>query len=190
MLNNLGTLLFTGDVQYIPRNMRTVFALLCFVVVIHWLILPYPSGLLYWHCGNLTIAPVPAKQPWWLWINTSCEFIMKDCITTTKQSTTKPCAYFLGYTVYINDGILWSSLLVTSIVNIWRVKCSECVRSMFRKTSLSTNLVAMHMNWLHLVPVLTNNDTVGECHSCGCCQCHQGDVMYTTYWQISLWRWM
>ena len=75
------------------------FALLCFVVVIHWLIIPYPSGLLHWHCGNLTIAPVPAKQAWWIWINTSCEFIMNDCITTTKQSTTKPCASFLGYTV-------------------------------------------------------------------------------------------
>ena len=87
------------EVQYIPRNMHMVFALLCFVVVIHWLIFPYPSGLLHWHCGNLTIAPVPAKQPWWIWINTSCEFIMNDCITTTKQSTTKPCAYFLGYTV-------------------------------------------------------------------------------------------
>ena len=79
--------------------MHTVFALLCFVVVIHWLIFPYPSGLLHWHCGNLTIAPVPAKQPWWIWINTSCEIIMNDYITTTKQSTTKPCAYLLGYTV-------------------------------------------------------------------------------------------
>ena len=49
--------------QYIPRTMHTVFALLCFVVVIHWLIFPYPSGLLHWHCGNLTIVPVPAKQP-------------------------------------------------------------------------------------------------------------------------------
>ena len=86
--------------QYIPRNMHTAFALLCFVVVIHWLIFTYPSGLLHWHCGNLTIAPVPAKQPWWIWINTSCEFIMNDCITTTKQSTTKPCAYFMGYTVF------------------------------------------------------------------------------------------
>ena len=84
--------------------MHTVFALLCFVVVIHWLIFPYPSGLLHWHCGNLTIAPVPAKQPWWIWINTWCEFIMNDCITTTKQSTTKPCAYFLGYTVITNNG--------------------------------------------------------------------------------------
>ena len=90
---------FGRNVQYIPRNMHTVFALLCFVVVIHWLIFPYPSGLLRWHCGNLTIAPVPAKQPWWIWINTSCEFIMNDSITTTKQSTTKPCVYFLGYTV-------------------------------------------------------------------------------------------
>ena len=76
-------------VQFIPRNIHTVFALLCFVVVIHWLIFPYPP----------TIAPVPAKQPWWIWINTSCEFIMNNCITTTKQNTTKPCAYFLGYTV-------------------------------------------------------------------------------------------
>ena len=93
-IQTLATLL-----QYIPRNMLTVFALLCFIVVIHWLIFPYPSGLFHWHCGNLTIAPVPAKQPWWIWINTSYEFIMNDCITTTKQSTTKPCAYFLGYTV-------------------------------------------------------------------------------------------
>ena len=81
--------------------MHTVFALLCFVVVIHWLIFPYPSGLLHWHCGNLTIAPAPAKQPWWIWINTSCEFIMNDCITTTKQRTTRPCAYFLEYTVFL-----------------------------------------------------------------------------------------
>ena len=88
-------------IQYIPRNMHRVFALLCFVVVLYWLIFPYPSGLLHCHCGNLTIAPVPAKQPWWIWMNISCEFIMNDCITTTKQSTTKPCAYFLGYTVCV-----------------------------------------------------------------------------------------
>ena len=99
---SFSTAIFTAVqvmLQYIPRNMHTVFALLCFVVVIHWLIFPYPTGLLRWHCGNLTIAPVPAKQPWWIWINTSCEIIMNDYITTTKQSTTKPCAYLLGYTV-------------------------------------------------------------------------------------------
>ena len=85
------------------------FCFAVFVVVIHWLIFPYPSGLLHWHCGNLTIAPVPAKQPWWIWINTSCEFIMNDCITTTKQSTTKPCAYFLGYTVLYWPRCRWSN---------------------------------------------------------------------------------
>ena len=80
-------------VQYIPRNMHTVFALLCFVVVIHWLIFPYPSGLLRWHCGNLTIAPVPAKQPWWIWINTSCEFIMHN---HNKAKHNKTVCIFLG----------------------------------------------------------------------------------------------
>ena len=99
---NRASIITCTCIQYIPRNMHTVFALLCFVVVIHWLIFPYPSGLLHWHCGNLTIAPVPAKQPWWIWINTSCEFFMNDCITTKKQSTTKPCAYFLGYSVGIH----------------------------------------------------------------------------------------
>ena len=121
----------TFQVQYIPRNMHTVFALLCFVVVIHWLIFPYPSGLLHWHCGNLTIAPLPAKQPWWIWINTSCEFIMNDYITTTKQSTTKPCAYFLGYTVMVwvikeqlsqnlnEHSLNWSIHSSNRMKNIW-----------------------------------------------------------------------
>ena len=105
-----------SSIQYIPRNMHTVFVLLCFVVVIHWLIFPYPSGLLHWHCGNLTIAPVPAKQPWWIWINTSCEFIMNDCITTTKHSTTKPCAYFLGYTVTTHGGFTSNWLICRDLI--------------------------------------------------------------------------
>ena len=49
--------------QYIPRNMHTVFDLLCFVVVIHWLIFPYPSGLLHWHCGNLTLPQCQQSNP-------------------------------------------------------------------------------------------------------------------------------
>ena len=106
---------FSDEIQYIPRNMHTVFALLYFVVVIHWLIFPHPSGLLHWHCGNLPIAPVPAKQPWWIWINISCEFIMNDCITTTKQSTTKPCAYFLGYTVAFKKTFACCIVLLESL---------------------------------------------------------------------------
>ena len=117
-------------IQYIPRNMHTVFALLCFVVVIHWLIFPYPSGLLHWHCGNLTIAPVPAKQPWWIWINTSCEFIMNNFITTTKQSTTKPCAHFLGYTVLTMNS-LWPYDIQIHVCIFLGIYCTsvECVIS-------------------------------------------------------------
>ena len=54
------------------------------------------TSLALWQSND---CPSASKAPWWIWINTSCEFIMNDCITTTKQSTTKPCAYFLGYTV-------------------------------------------------------------------------------------------
>ena len=103
--------------------MHTVFALLCFVVIMHWLIFPYPSGLLHWHCGNLTIAPVPAKQPWWIWIHTSCEFIMNDYITTTKQSTKKPCAYLLGYTV-CNDTLFAAVLTPLTKLDEPRVRLS------------------------------------------------------------------
>ena len=32
---------------------------------------PYPSGLFHRHWGNHMIAPLPVKQPWWIWINTN-----------------------------------------------------------------------------------------------------------------------
>ena len=76
--------------------MHTVFALLCFVVVIHWLIFPYISGLLHWNFGNLTIAPVPAKQPWWIWINTSCEFHYERLHNHNKAKHNKTVCIFLG----------------------------------------------------------------------------------------------
>ena len=31
----------------------------------------YPPGSLHWHRGNHTIAPVPVKQPWKIWVNGS-----------------------------------------------------------------------------------------------------------------------
>ena len=101
-ISDFALVMHVGVVYSISQEICTQLLLCCALLwlYIDWFF-PYPTGLLHWHCGNLTIAPVPAKQPWWIWINTSCEFIMNDCITTTKQSTTKPCAYFLGYTVYI-----------------------------------------------------------------------------------------
>ena len=40
---------------------------------------------------------------------------MNDCITTTKHSTTKPCAYFLGYTVGVDEAI-WKYGTFTMII--------------------------------------------------------------------------
>ena len=126
-------------IQYIPRNMHTVFALLCFVVVIHWLIFPYPSGLLHWHCGNLTIASVPAKQPWWIWINTSYEFIMNDCITTTKQSTTKPC-HISWDVLYIYEASWEITLIAKRFPGAGQFKVLQHYVILYMRTSSNGNI--------------------------------------------------
>ena len=60
----------TDSIQYIPRIMHTAFALLCFVVVIHWLIFPYPSGLLHWHCGpSASKATLMNMDKYFMWIH-------------------------------------------------------------------------------------------------------------------------
>ena len=48
----------------ISQEICTRFLLWCALLWLYiaWFF-PYPSGLLHWHC-------VPAKQPWWIWINT------------------------------------------------------------------------------------------------------------------------
>ena len=66
-----------------------------------------------------------------IWINTSCEFIMNDCITTTKQSTTKPCAYFLGYTVFY-----W--------FHVWTISFMISVPCRSRNTTVSRVTYAGH----------------------------------------------
>ena len=134
---------------YIPRNMHTVFALLCFVVVIHWLIFPYPSGLLHWHCGNLMIAPVPAKKPWWIWINTSCEIIMNDCITTTKQSTTK--RVHISWDILYIDGLAptgsktSANTVVTTLWTPYTCHYSEVTWASWRLKSPITQLFVEHL---------------------------------------------
>ena len=122
----------------------------CFAVLCcgYTLIFPYPSGLLHWHCGNLTIAPVPAKQPWWIWINTSCEFIMNDCITTTKQSTTKPCAYFLGYTVrMLANGMSLPTFLAGIIINSINIRHKDIYIYKTKCPSISCFIMGLSIPW-------------------------------------------
>ena len=74
------------------------------------------TSLALWQSND---CPVPAKQPWWIWINTSCEFIVNDCITTTNQSTTKPCAYSLGHTVsFHNHAKQWNMHIINILASV------------------------------------------------------------------------
>ena len=54
---------------------------------------------------------------------------MNDCITTTKQSTTKPCAYFLGYTVSIKKHVFIHTLFFLDnmyMVRFYRHEAMKC----------------------------------------------------------------
>ena len=93
------TVFIEGVLQYIPRNMHTVFALLCFVVVIHWLIFPYPSGLLH------SKATLMNMDKYFMWIH--YERLHNHNKAKHKK---KPCAYFLGYTVSYQQRCQWAML--------------------------------------------------------------------------------
>ena len=96
--------------------MHTVFALPCFVVVIHWLIFPYPPGLLHWHCGNLTIAPVSAKQPWWILDKYFIWIHYERLHNHNKTKHNKPVCTFLGiYCTYVRPLKCTHILLIVSV---------------------------------------------------------------------------
>ena len=52
-----------------------------------------------------------------------------DCITTTKQSATKPCAYFLGYTVAITIDITFQTKQLRCRKQNNHISCSQVVQS-------------------------------------------------------------
>ena len=62
---------------------------------------------------------------------------MNDCITTTKQSTTKPCAYFLGYTV--SEAVLWYHWLGGG----WSITSAKC-----NSTSLTWKAIQLNYRWV------------------------------------------
>ena len=76
-------------VQYIPRNMHTV--LLCFALL--WLCI---------HQGCFAGTGAIVRLPQCQWSKPDGYGKISQCITTTKHSKAKPCAYFLGSTVW-ND---------------------------------------------------------------------------------------
>ena len=79
----------------------------CFVVVIHWLIFPYPSGLLHWHCGNLTICPSASKatlmnmDKYFMWIH------YERLHNHNKAKHNKTVCIFLGIYCMVNARQWW-----------------------------------------------------------------------------------
>ena len=97
---------------------------------------PYSSYLLHWHWGNHTIAPVSEKKIWRIWVNASCESLdmRYEERITTKQRTTKPCAYHIRRTVYGKIGCfdVWKILYSTNPVAInYRILFTYLFLSMF-----------------------------------------------------------
>ena len=84
---------------------------------------------------------------------------MNDCITTTKQSTTKPCAYFLGYTVISYPGQLFIryydnnnfELLMFSIHHLCYDQCCPLLY-MFAMYLLSTQIFSNTKTFTHGFP--------------------------------------
>ena len=91
--------------------MHTVTALLCFVVVIHWLIFPYPSGLLHWHCASK--ATLMNMDKYFMWIY--YERLYKN----NKAKHNKPVCIFLG--IYCSDVFLGISCIATARLHDWKI---------------------------------------------------------------------
>ena len=81
--------------------MHTVFALLCFVVVIHWLIFPYPSGLLHWHCASK--ATLMNMDKYFMWIH------YERLHNHNKAKHNKTVCIFLGiYCICVNSFVSYT----------------------------------------------------------------------------------
>ena len=96
--------IFTGMLYSPPNRVYSMkyaygFHLFCFdvaarLLLANWFmssIYPYHSGLLYWHWGNLMIAPVPVKLSWMIWVKSTTT--KPQCNRAKHQS----CAYLLTY---------------------------------------------------------------------------------------------
>ena len=79
------------------RNLHMV--VLCCGLILY----PYPSGLLYWHWGNRTIAPMPVKYSWRIWLNRSHETTSNSLYIHNKEKHNKKMCIFYGiYCIWYN----------------------------------------------------------------------------------------
>ena len=92
---------------------------------------PHSSWLPHSHWRNRTVAPMPVKQPWRIWINVWHEATGNDNITTHKKRTTK-AVHIIWDTLYILKGP-WTRRPVVSCVTTYTA--SGCLNPQLRSWS-------------------------------------------------------
>ena len=119
------TSLWWVKLQYIPRNVHTVFALLCFVVVIHWLIFPISirlTSLALWQsndCPSASKATLMNMDKYFMWIH------YERLHNHNKAKHNKTVCIFLG--IYcISRSSLWSACVDRYVINFIRTSTGEC----------------------------------------------------------------
>ena len=86
-------------------------AIALFMTSLYCQFYPHPTGLLHWHWSNL-VTPMPSAYGATLRNMGKHGKITKNLkLTTARQITTQPCAYFMKHIVH-----LFSNLLISSYV--------------------------------------------------------------------------
>ena len=88
------------DATVYPKKYAHGFVVLCFVVVMQSFIMNSREVFFHIHQGCFAGTGAIVRLPQCQWSKPDGYGIISQCITTTKHSKAKTCAYFLGYTVH------------------------------------------------------------------------------------------
>ena len=107
-----------GGFTVYPKKYAHGFVVLCFVVVMQSFIMNSHEVFIHIHQGCFAGTGAIVRLPQYQWSKPYGYGKISQCITTTKHSKAKPCAYFLGYTVNHNaivkltQGVLLLSMYI------------------------------------------------------------------------------
>ena len=103
-----------------PKKYAHGFVVLCFVVVMQSFIMNLHEVFIHIHQGCFAGTGAIVRLPQCQWSKPDGYGKISQCITTTKHRKAKPCAYFLGYTVFVcplrYEHRLWNILLTAQCI--------------------------------------------------------------------------
>ena len=99
-----------------PKKYAHGFVVHCFVVVMQLFIMNSHEVIIHIHQGCFAGTGAVVRLPHCQWSKPDGYGKISQCITTTKHSKAKTCAYFLGYTVCM------SYIAIPCLFMIWRRK--------------------------------------------------------------------